>query len=1009
MIKRLFFTILWMGIIASVNGQNMQSLAPPIPTSPQAVSIMQHGEFGINYYTGIPNISIPLYTIDHYGYKLPVALSYYPQPVKPGYNYDVYGHGWGLSINSCVSRTIKALPDEQNDFKLESNLLYQSYDTYKDGLLTNYNWEHDAFNVSLPDGSGFDLILDRNQFSGILQYIVSNGRKLKIDANYSSYQIESFVITDENGVKYTFEGGDTPYLGTSAFPQSFISWQLSRIDLPAAPGAPITFEYGTVIESTAANFGEANVIIKRVWIPYTSAGGVNQYEGHKEAIYDNISYKMKLLSSISYGNTIVNLSYENGSPSAKNYVKGIQVMDNGTLSRNISFGVNKRSAYIPGSVTGNTIAQLDRIKTVDLQLNDSTEIYRFNYGGSYYSFSGTDHWGYLNSTGGQYGVGRLNVLIEDRPENNINPIAIEATEVPKNQRDLSPYYNLRLSSNAYVDSRLPSDASSHGILEKIIYPTGGYTEFTFENNRCLTATDYDGSYIYDKNNWREMSAGGFRIKKITNYKAENIVSDVKSFRYGRLHDPSTNSHTGLGEATVDPNILSYSTFSSYQIPTTIQNMLVGLSPAGQHESFVNPFPYILNNIFGWDCSISAANFRRVLDGRVPVVYPEVTVYDGDVENSQWVAPTLTGKTVYEYDAYDYRYNDTSFFEKPQYYGNTLYYDPYKCRYNVLKEKRDFLYTGSDFIIKRKETNDWMASYASVNNHMFVNTYKTEFYPAGTTVSEWFTSRADNIGHSVLQAKSITNYEGNASINSTESYMYNSNNQLNYKRTYDSRNVLTETKMTYPELSTSGTTPTIIEKMVGRNILAPVLKTETFVDDKKVSGVKMDYAEFPYGTSTVLMPSQLSKLETGATGGVYSLEHEVLRYSANGNPVEFVTKSGQHGIYLWGYNDRYMIAEIKNATYAQVLSVLSQSGITDLQNGVFGTVSPNMVVINALRQQLPTAAVSTYTYVPLVGMTSQTDAKGMTTYYEYDNFQRLKTIKDQNGHVIKSYDYHYKTN
>lgn len=54
-----------------------------------------------------------------------------------------------------------------------------------------------------------------------------------------------------------------------------------------------------------------------------------------------------------------------------------------------------------------------------------------------------------------------------------------------------------------------------------------------------------------------------------------------------------------------------------------------------------------------------------------------------------------------------------------------------------------------------------------------------------------------------------------------------------------------------------------------------------------------------------------------------------------------------------------------------------------------------------------AQMTTYTYRPLVGMTSMTDAKGMTTYYEYDGFQRLKSIKDAEGNILKNYEYHYK--
>lgn len=59
----------------------------------------------------------------------------------------------------------------------------------------------------------------------------------------------------------------------------------------------------------------------------------------------------------------------------------------------------------------------------------------------------------------------------------------------------------------------------------------------------------------------------------------------------------------------------------------------------------------------------------------------------------------------------------------------------------------------------------------------------------------------------------------------------------------------------------------------------------------------------------------------------------------------------------------------------------------------------------MREKLPNAQVSTYTYKALVGMTSMTDPRGTTTY-EYDSFGRLSKVKDAKGKVINTYDYHY---
>ena len=63
-------------------------------------------------------------------------------------------------------------------------------------------------------------------------------------------------------------------------------------------------------------------------------------------------------------------------------------------------------------------------------------------------------------------------------------------------------------------------------------------------------------------------------------------------------------------------------------------------------------------------------------------------------------------------------------------------------------------------------------------------------------------------------------------------------------------------------------------------------------------------------------------------------------------------------------------------------------------------------IDGLRLYPQGALMTTYTYDPLVGMTSSADTKGEPTFYRYDDLQRLTDISDQYGNVIKSYCYAY---
>lgn len=64
-------------------------------------------------------------------------------------------------------------------------------------------------------------------------------------------------------------------------------------------------------------------------------------------------------------------------------------------------------------------------------------------------------------------------------------------------------------------------------------------------------------------------------------------------------------------------------------------------------------------------------------------------------------------------------------------------------------------------------------------------------------------------------------------------------------------------------------------------------------------------------------------------------------------------------------------------------------------------------IDELRLYPTTAQMTTYTYTPLVGITTECDTDNRINYYQYDSLGRLKLIKDQDGNVVKTMTYHYR--
>lgn len=150
--------------------------------------------------------------------------------------------------------------------------------------------------------------------------------------------------------------------------------------------------------------------------------------------------------------------------------------------------------------------------------------------------------------------------------------------------------------------------------------------------------------------------------------------------------------------------------------------------------------------------------------------------------------------------------------------------------------------------------------------------------------------------------------------------------------------------------------------------------------------------------------------SGVNKTIYPFENVLYKeYDIFGNINYIVHNDLTNIVYIWSYNGQYPVAEISNATYAQVNTALANLGLTSI-DALSQTLTPNIDKLRELRIALPDALVTVYSYQPLVGILTSTSPQGIITYYSYDSFGHLKeTYLMENGvkKVLQTYDYHYK--
>jgi YD repeat-containing protein len=252
----------------------------------------------------------------------------------------------------------------------------------------------------------------------------------------------------------------------------------------------------------------------------------------------------------------------------------------------------------------------------------------------------------------------------------------------------------------------------------------------------------------------------------------------------------------------------------------------------------------------------------------------------------------------------------------------------------------------------------------------------------------------------------TLYDGSTAMTTTKQTFYDNiqHRQPTKTITVNSDSKIIQQEFNYPhEMVAKGVNPgNVYSDMINANMVAPVVETINSVDNAQQDKRIANYANIGFGT-IIDKVSEDYQYRGGAIDPQASYE-----YTAAGNIKTVFRPNGSKTTYLWGYNQQYPIAQLVNASYQDVVAVLGQANIDLLAGSNPGTDAAVRTILDVLRTdvRLKAAQVTTFTYSPGAGVTSATDPRGNTIYYEYDDFQRLMNLKDQNGKIVKSYDYHY---
>lgn len=988
-IKNLLLGVLLIGstpLFALGNKAQTSSMVQILQPSSEAQSLGDFAEIPVDLYTGRTNINIPLFTITHNDIEVPVSLSYHGGGIKVDDECGIVGLGWTLNASGVVSRIVRGMPDELynpgvaagysrlNDFNcIGSNNRFHEFinkmkartndgdptgiasqPTEDEKILLRWMAEYGK----LYDEGHFDTAPDNFIFSaqGLYGAFV-NGKTSDKQANTGcsiTQFMDSFHIKDASGLIYNFNDIERQYypykVATDLWLQNWNTLEQKKFLYNSAWWlSSIKSPAGDCVtfeyKSTKHRKRTPN------YYAYTQFKYIT--ENKHEAYECNFNEQHNhFMDTVFHQQKLLTDIKTNNSHLKFHYSSNILWGD--TLYRIDSISMYAKTNNAE-KLVGRYILEYSsndyraKLMGITRQGNEGkTQRYDFSYHNPCsVGEDNKDHWGYYSPIS--------NGTFPDRDYLDITPL-----EIPRD-RSSSRHANTTYATN--------------NMLASITYPSGLDVRLMWEPHDC-SRFGWAGMHAemeYDFSNLSDFKVGGVRIKSIAYYDGGNLLMK-KEYTYVNANNESSG-------------VLSYPPryASKYQMSlTSFDEGDLGSAPMiDNNEPFFlvlrsNGLPYTLNG----GGHIEYQQVNEVTTNISPTIEP----YDTINRIEYHYATSATSYDCADIDDTDYANlvptDMLQLTSKKHQRGHLIkkveYTDECKIteyNYDVI-EKNDVdtctgaLFPIADFQAYKFHYSDNLGSIYAYKNFGIVK-YRVIPYNK-RLVSQLTTGDKTNTYHAYTYASNTYSAALNADMPLTHTYITSEGDTLVEHFTY----------------------------------LPYTNKVEQCITTKQgsvVDGYKLEYDK-AYRIIKKSVPL-LSPTGLPSIANITWDSLETYNYDTSINKIVEVInhKTNLTTTYLWSYGGQYPIAEITNATLATIKNKLGETRITQLQQ----SYTPDLSVVNSLRTQLPSTNINTMTYEPLVGMTSYTDAKGYTLYYEYDDFGQIQEVYELvNGqkNIIKHFDY-----